>query len=108
MKNIFKIIPLLILAITFSCDDNEENRFTSDPTLGWVEFTTPTSGTTISIITEELLLPVTVAAPIFEDGLTISYQLVPVQGDFSSIVTTDTSMQQETREYFLFHLTFLE
>ncbi|SDR65611.1 hypothetical protein SAMN04515667_0031 [Formosa sp. Hel1_31_208] len=93
MKNILKLIPFVLLVFTLSsCEDDEENRFTSDPTTGWVEFSTPTSGTTISIITEELLLPVSVRVPQYPNGLTISYDLVAVQGDFSGIVSTGTSI----------------
>ena len=88
MKHIFKILCVMLLVFTFSCDDDEENRFRNEPTQGWVNFTTPTSGTTITIITESLQLPVTANVPVFEDDITVSYELVPVQGDFSSIVST--------------------
>lgn len=86
MKNIFKIIPLLLLAFTVSCDESDSRFSGEDPTSGWVEFTS--SGTTISIITEQLSIPIEVNVPVYENGLNVSYTLEPVQGDFSSIVTT--------------------
>ncbi|MFT7052319.1 MAG: hypothetical protein ACJAZK_002946 [Psychroserpens sp.] len=95
MKNIFKIMSIVVLVFTFSCDDNEENRFVSDPSTGWMQFATPTSGTTISIITEELILPVVANVPVYENGMTLSYQLVAVEGDFTSIVTTGSSIYFE-------------
>lgn len=95
MKNIFKIMSIVVLVFTFSCDDNEEDRFVSDPSTGWMQFATPTSGTTISIITEELILPVVANVPTYENGMTLSYELVAVQGDFSSIVTTGSDIYFE-------------
>jgi hypothetical protein len=93
MNNILKIVPILLLSLTLSCEQDDDNsRFSSDPTTGWVEFSTSTSGTTISIITEQLEIPVSVRVPVYENGLTITYSLQPVQGDFSSIVTTGNSI----------------
>ncbi len=92
MKHIFKILFVMLLVFTYSCDDDEENRFRNDPTQGWVNFSTPTSGTTISIITDVLELPVVANVPSYDEPLTVSYQLVPVEGDFSSIVTTDNNV----------------
>jgi hypothetical protein len=89
MKHIFKILFVMLLVFTFSCDDDEENRFRSNPTEGWVNFTTPTDGTTITIVTESLELPVTVNVPIFEENLVVNYELVAVEGDFNDIVTTE-------------------
>src|SRR5690606_4058843 len=92
MNNILKIIPLLLLVFTLSCEqDDNSSRFSNDPSTGWVEFATPTSGTTISIITEQLEIPVSVRVPVYENGLTINYTLQAVEGDFSSIVTTGSS-----------------
>lgn len=92
MKHIFKILFVMLLVFTYSCDDDEENRFRNDPTQGWVNFSTPTSGTTISIITDVLELPVVANVPSYDEPLTVSYQLVPVEGDFSSIVTTGNNV----------------
>lgn len=92
MKKILKIIPILLLVFAFGCDgDDDGARFANDPTTGWVEFSTPTSGRTISIITEEVILPVSIRVPVYEDGITVNYSIVPVQGDFSSILTTEGS-----------------
>ncbi len=94
MKNILKLIPMMLFVFAFtSCeDDDTSSRFFNDPTVGWVEFAGSSTGTTISIITEELQLPVDIRVPQYPNGLTISYDLVPVQGDFSGIVTTGTSI----------------
>ncbi len=94
MKNILKLIPMMLFVFAFtSCeDDDTSSRFFVDPTVGWVEFAGSSSGTTISIITEELQLPVDIRVPQYPNGLTVTYDLVPVQGDFSQIVTTGTSI----------------
>lgn len=89
MKNILKIVSLLLLAITFSCGNDDGARFANDPTTGWVEFLTSTSSTTISLQTESLTLPVILRVPVYENGITVTYSLQPVSGDFSNIVTTD-------------------
>lgn len=83
---------LFVFAFTSCEDDDTSSRFFNDPTVGWVEFAGSSTGTTISIITEELQLPVDIRVPQYPNGLTISYDLVPVQGDFSGIVTTGTSI----------------
>ncbi|MFD2915500.1 hypothetical protein [Psychroserpens luteus] len=96
MKNILKLLPIMLLVLTFSCDDDDSSsRFSNDPTSGWVEFGTLTAGTTITIITEELLIPVDIRVPVYQDGITISYELQAVEGDFSSIVTTGSSIVAE-------------
>ncbi|WP_047547956.1 hypothetical protein [Psychroserpens sp. Hel_I_66] len=88
MKKIIKLIPILLLVVAFSCSDDDNARFANDPTTGWVEFGTSTSSTTISLQTETLTLPVSVRVPIYENGLNVSYELQPVQGDFNTIVNT--------------------
>jgi hypothetical protein len=90
MKNILKIFPVLLLAIAFSCDESDSRFSGEDPTSGWVEFTS--SGTTITVVTDVLEIPIQVNVPVYENGLNINYTLEPVQGDFSSIVTTDSSV----------------
>ncbi|TXE15552.1 hypothetical protein ES692_16060 [Psychroserpens burtonensis] len=93
MKKIIKLIPILCLVLVLGCDSDDDNaRFSNDPTTGWVEFATPTSGQTITIITEQVVLPVSVRVPNFQDGITINYVIEPVQGDFNSILTTGTSI----------------
>ncbi len=91
MKNIKTFVLVTIAALLiYSCDE-EANSFSDDPTTGWVEFTGSGSAT-ISLITEELVLPIDVNVPVYPDGLNISYTLQPIQGDFSDIVSTDTSV----------------
>ena len=82
---------LFVFAFTSCEDDDTSSRFFDDPTVGWVEFAGSNSGTTISIITEELSLPVDIRVPQYPNGLTIEYDLVPVQGDFTQIVTSSGS-----------------
>lgn len=92
MKKIIKLIPILFLVMTFSCDNEDDAKFTNDPTMGWVEFSTSTSGTTISLETETLLLPVSLRVPVYENGINVSYELQAVQGDFSSIVSSENTL----------------
>jgi hypothetical protein len=84
MKNIFKIIPILILAITFGCDD-DENRFVSDPSTGWIEFqsSATTTGQTVSVVS----IPLSIRVPEFNNGLNISYSIQGVEGDFTQFVS---------------------
>ncbi|WP_179339676.1 hypothetical protein [Winogradskyella ludwigii] len=89
MKKILKLIPILFLVLTFSCEQDDDNsRFYNDPTSGWVEFATPSSGTTVSPFAESLSLPVSLRVPVYEGGLNVTYSLVAVEGDFTSIVGT--------------------
>lgn len=93
MKKIIKLIPILLLVLALGCEsDDSDNRFSSDPTSGWVEFSTTAPGETITIITEELLVPVSIRVPIFEDGITVNYSIEAVEGDFNSILTTGSSV----------------
>jgi len=93
MKKIIKLLPILLLVFAFSCDsDDDSSRFKNNPRTGWVEFATSTSGTTVSPFAETLAIPVSMRVPIYESGINVSYTLVAVEGDFSSIVTTDSSL----------------
>ncbi|WP_431137191.1 hypothetical protein [Psychroserpens mesophilus] len=90
MKKILKLLPIVLLVFAFSCDsDDDSTKFYDEPTTGWVEFATSTSATTVSPVQETLSLPVSLRVPVYENGININYTLVPVEGDFSSIVTTD-------------------
>lgn len=92
MKNIIKLLPILVLCLAFSCDEPDNSRFAKDPSTGWVEFATATSGTTVSPFAETLSLPVSLRVPVYPNGINVSYTLVAVEGDFSSIVTTGNSI----------------
>ncbi|WP_418637867.1 hypothetical protein [Winogradskyella sp.] len=94
MKKIIKLLPILLLVFAFSCgdDDFSENFTTDDPTTGWVEFATPNAGTTISAATETLSLPVSLRVPVYKDGLNVSYTIQAVEGDYTSILTTDDTL----------------
>ncbi|MEO6348666.1 MAG: hypothetical protein ABIO60_12235, partial [Aquaticitalea sp.] len=41
---------------------------------------------------QQINLPVSIRVPVYENGITINYSLVPVEGDFSSVVTSDRSV----------------
>ena len=89
MKKIIKLLPILLLVVAFSCEqDDNHGRFVNDPTSGWVEFGTSTSATTITLITESLTLPVSLRVPTYPNGIDVTYTLQAVEGDFTSIVTS--------------------
>lgn len=93
MKNIFKNIFILTLGLLVlqGCDSGTDSRFQVDPTAGWVEFR-GTGSTTISLVTTQLELPLEINVPVYPNGLTVNYQLEAVQGDFSQIVSTGSSV----------------
>jgi len=95
MKKIIKLLPLLLLVFAIGCDEDDTERFKVNSEAGWIEFATGTSGETVTIITEEVILPVRVRVPIFENGITVNYTLEAVEGDFSTIVSTGTSVTLE-------------
>lgn len=82
MKNIFKYTLLAFLSITMiSCDeDATEGKFGDNPESGWVDFNVATSGTTLSAIATELIVPVQVNAPVNATDLTINFTLEEVVG----------------------------
>jgi len=86
MKNIFKIIPLLLLAITFGCDDNEENRFRSDPSTGFIEYYT--AATTTGQTQPSISVPVAIRVPEYNNGLSFTYSIQAVEGDFTQFVSS--------------------
>ena len=93
MKKIIKLLPILLLVFTFSCEqDDDSPSFANDPTSGWVEFATANSGTTVSPFAESLSLPVSLRVPVYENGITVSYALQAVEGDYTTIVNTSGSL----------------
>nr|WP_321248130.1 hypothetical protein [uncultured Psychroserpens sp.] len=87
MKNILKLIPIIILVFTFSCDD-EDNRFSNDPTTGWVEFIS--SATTTGQTSPVVSIPLSIRVPQFDNGLNISYSIQAVEGDFTQFVSSSS------------------
>ncbi|MEY8847791.1 hypothetical protein AB9K26_03195 [Psychroserpens sp. XS_ASV72] len=85
MKNIIKIIPILLLVFVVGCDQSD-SRFRDDPTSGWVEFFTAatTTGQTASSVT----IPVEINVPVYENGLNITYTITAVEGDFTQFVSS--------------------
>lgn len=91
MKNIFKFLTVLTLSLfLFQGCTKSDSRFNDIPTDGWIEFQGP-GLTTITVVTEQLLLPLDVNVNIYENGLNVSYEIQPVQGDFNQILTTGNS-----------------
>ena len=100
MKKILKLLPVLLFVFTMSCEDDEfDSNFSDDPTTGWVEFATPTSGTTVSPFAETLSIPVSLRVPVYENGLSVTYTLQAVEGDFSTIVTTGNTLNFLSNEF---------
>ncbi|WP_353780181.1 hypothetical protein [Winogradskyella sp. 3972H.M.0a.05] len=87
MKNIIKIISLLLIVVTYSCDQTNEN-FNSDPTSGWVEFFGP--ATTTGQTSPSVSIPLDVRVPIYENGLNISYTISAAEGDFTQFVSASS------------------
>jgi hypothetical protein len=93
MKKIIKLLPILLLVFTFSCEQDDDGaRFANEPTSGWVEFATASSSTTVSPFAETLSLPVSLRVPVYEDGINITYALQAVEGDYSTIVSTGNTL----------------
>lgn len=90
MKNIFKIIgsTVLLALVVLSCATNDDGKFNNNPETGWVEFSASAS-TTGQTVTN-IQVPIDVEVPIYKNGLTISYTLEPVQGDFTQFVTSSS------------------
>jgi hypothetical protein len=86
MKNILKIIPIIILVFTFSCDD-DENRFVNDPSTGWVEFQSASS--TTGQTSPSVSIPLSIRVPEFNNGLNISYSIQAVEGDYTQFVSSN-------------------
>ncbi len=94
MKNTIKIVCALLLVLGFGCSESD-GRFQDVPTSGWVEFTPPTAARTISSLTTDISLPVSINVPQYPNGLNVNYSLVAVQGDFTPYVSTTGSMYVE-------------
>lgn len=88
MKNIIKIVSVLLLVITFSCDNNSDGRFKDVPTTGWVEF--KSAATTAGQTATNVNVPITVNVPVYENGLSVSYVLEAVDGDFTQFVNSSS------------------
>jgi|GEM_PF-3657392 len=82
MKNIFKYTLLAFLSLTMiSCDeDATEGKFGDNPESGWVDFNVATSGTTLSAIATELIVPIQVNAPVNATDLTVNFTLEEILG----------------------------
>lgn len=88
MKNIIKIVSVLLLVVTFSCDNSSDGRFKDVPTTGWVEFKTAASTTGQAV--SSVSVPVTVNVPVYQNGLSVSYVLEAVDGDFTQFVNSSS------------------
>ncbi|KAB8154107.1 hypothetical protein EZY14_006635 [Kordia sp. TARA_039_SRF] len=85
MKNIFKILILSVIVTFTSCVSDDDSRFQSDPTSGWVEFSGAETELTPFATTGSLSIPLDINVPIYENGFNITYSVEPVSGDFAAI-----------------------
>lgn len=86
MKNIIKVVFVAILAVTFGCEDKDNSdKFRSDPSTGYIQFNS--AATTTGQASPSVSVPLNVAVPVYENGLTISYTLEGVEGDFTQFVS---------------------
>lgn len=87
MRNIFKIAFVALLAFTFGCEDKDNSdKFRDDPTTGYIQFNS--AGTTTGQASPSVSVPLNVAVPVYENGLTINYSLEAGQGDFTQFVSS--------------------
>lgn len=84
IKNIAFVSTLSLLLVLVGCDNIDDSRFGVEPETGWVEFNS--AGETINAATTSVSIPIVINVPVFKEGIEISYELVPVEGDFSPIV----------------------
>lgn len=87
MKNIIKLIPFILLIVTLSCENND-GRFTDNPASGWIEFRS--SQTVTSLKPTNVSIPLDINVPVYTQGLTISYILEAVEGDFTPFVQSNS------------------
>lgn len=87
MKNIIKNIGLLLLLLVLAnCTKDEVVSGNSFPETGFIVFSN--AATTTGEIVESVSIPVNVEVPIYRNGLTISYEIQPVEGDISNFVAS--------------------
>jgi hypothetical protein len=92
MKKIINYLFVFVALALTSCEEEQSNNLgTESPTTGWVEFA-GTGTATLTFTTEELVLPVDINVPVYTDGLTVSYTIEAVDGDFNEILTTGSSI----------------
>jgi hypothetical protein len=95
MKNIIKIISILVLVITFSCDQSD-SKFGDNPESGWVQFNESDAiyfnEDLIANATSSIEIPVQLTAPINKNDLTVNYNIVDVLGNSSDIISTSGSV----------------
>lgn len=87
MKNIIKILAVVMLVAVFGCED-DDGRFSNDPTTGWVAFRS--AQTTTAQVADMVTIPIDVRVPVYKDGLSINYTIVPITGDVSLFVSSTT------------------
>jgi hypothetical protein len=81
MKNIIKLSSLAVLLFVFGCsDDDTTERFSNDPSTGWIQFVGDETDAGSSSFSFEAAVPVNVSVPLNETDLTINYSLVAVSG----------------------------
>lgn len=83
MKNIYKILTLVLVLVAFSCEEDGGSRFSDDPSKGWVQFLSDSSSDIVldaydfSVMFE---VPIKTAVPYNMEDLNITYSLQSVSG----------------------------
>nr|WP_321229961.1 hypothetical protein [uncultured Psychroserpens sp.] len=80
MKNILKITMLLLLTLGFSCDDDDNGRFSNDTETGWIQFQSESTDISLSFEEDIYGLPVVMQVPLSQTDLNIGYDLVSISG----------------------------
>lgn len=95
MKKIFSIFLLSSLIFAIGCENEDDPRFQDNPETGWIEF--QTASTTISLAEgdDPIAIPVNFTAPINLSDVDLTYSVVPVSGDPSTIFAIGNSLKIE-------------
>lgn len=88
MKKIFKLFILpLALVLVYSCVSDDDSRFQSNPESGWIEFQTAETTVAVTSRTTSVTIPLNYTAPINSKTVTVTYDIVSVQGTPSSVAS---------------------
>ena len=85
MKNIYKLLFLVVLFTVVSCENEDDPRFQPNTETGWVEFTSAatTTGQTSSMVS----IPLSIRVPVYPNGIEIAYSITSIEGDFTQFVS---------------------
>lgn len=99
MKKTNKFLALFLFSATLfiSCNQ-DDNTFSADEKSGWVQLN---DGSNVSInfgTTNEIRIPLTLFSPVNSDGLDVTYDIVDVVGNSSSIISNKRVVSIERGE----------